>query len=581
MRYLLILLLLCVPAWGANHYILSTATGTDATWTESTSTLTKTGFFANVTVGQYVQVISGTNMVPRFWVVSSRTDNTAVISGSAGTADTTAYIATGTSWTDAFTNLPVYNFTSYLIRGDTYYVGDGEYGSTYGMNFADTESGTTLITIKKAIAADHGTETGWDAGYGDGQAVWTQVEGTSTYAPWGIVNDYYVFDGQTGGGPSSWKSGHGFKIVMLDTSASPYKGRNGICFGTTGAVYTNQGNHITISHVEIQGPGANFHDMPGHRAFQSSWTSVGAIGDYVGPDSITIDHCYVHDLSGVALYMVQGSNITWEYNAIVDQTSRSGAEFHAEPVAFHGSRENMIFRYSLFENCGGTAGIAAKRNYNVLDTGTTAIYGNVFYSTAAWIADTDEHRGFGEGIVSICVNSTDDAFADNPMTACYVYNNTMINLVANGSSGVHLPHVETCVVANNIWMNCTLLVPESSPNYTNVGFYYHDHTFTVDYNLIINTTSSSLAFPKIATNYISADEHNLWGETTDPFTDCTTLDFSLTAQSSLQGTTGPYTTDWVGTTRGNDGRWDVGALEFVSPPSGTNIMAQQILNLEQ
>ena len=40
-----------------------------------------------------------------------------------------------------------------------------------------TKSGTQYITIKKAIETDHGTNTGWNSDYGDGQAVFTASGG--------------------------------------------------------------------------------------------------------------------------------------------------------------------------------------------------------------------------------------------------------------------------------------------------------------------------------------------------------------------------------------------------------------------
>ena len=73
----------------------------------------------------------------------------------------------GSDWINAWTSLP-----SSLIRGDTYYIADGTY---FGYTFDDAESGTSIITIKKAIESDHGSETGWDLSYGDGVATFTST----------------------------------------------------------------------------------------------------------------------------------------------------------------------------------------------------------------------------------------------------------------------------------------------------------------------------------------------------------------------------------------------------------------------
>src|SRR5690242_5411123 len=89
--------------------------------------------------------------------------------------------ATGSTcvdWANACNTLP-----SSLTRGDTIYVATGNYGS---YTFSTAASGSTVITIKKATVADHGTATGWSDTYGTGQAVWTG---------WTIRSDNWVFDG--------------------------------------------------------------------------------------------------------------------------------------------------------------------------------------------------------------------------------------------------------------------------------------------------------------------------------------------------------------------------------------------------
>ncbi|MEN6626348.1 MAG: hypothetical protein ABFD69_08995, partial [Candidatus Sumerlaeia bacterium] len=55
----------------------------------------------------------------------------------------------GSDWANAYGSLP-----ATLQRGSTYHIAAGSYGSH---QFNDAESGTAMITIKKATAADHGT----------------------------------------------------------------------------------------------------------------------------------------------------------------------------------------------------------------------------------------------------------------------------------------------------------------------------------------------------------------------------------------------------------------------------------------
>src|SRR5205807_5270977 len=75
----------------------------------------------------------------------------------------------GSDWTNAYRDLP-----AGLVRGDTYYVAAGNYGSH---TFNDSVSGTSVITIQRATVADHGTEVGWSSSY-DGQAAWNDAQWT-------------------------------------------------------------------------------------------------------------------------------------------------------------------------------------------------------------------------------------------------------------------------------------------------------------------------------------------------------------------------------------------------------------------
>jgi len=105
----------------------------------------------------------------------------------------------GSDWANAFSGLP-----STLIRGDTYYIADGEYGS---YRFDDPANGDQVITIRKATNEDYGGGRHWDTVYGDGVAHFS-----SPGTVWMITTDDWIFDGAVGGGPGSWQSGHGIHV---------------------------------------------------------------------------------------------------------------------------------------------------------------------------------------------------------------------------------------------------------------------------------------------------------------------------------------------------------------------------------
>jgi hypothetical protein len=100
----------------------------------------------------------------------------------------------GSDWINAYATLP-----ATLVRGDVYYIADGDYP---GYTFDDAASGQKTITIIKATQNDHGVDTGWSDAYGDGQADWGPVNFNSSY---------WVFNGQVGIGDGS-EEAYGFKI---------------------------------------------------------------------------------------------------------------------------------------------------------------------------------------------------------------------------------------------------------------------------------------------------------------------------------------------------------------------------------
>ncbi len=92
-----------------------------------------------------------------------------------------------------------------LTRGDTYYIAKGSYA---GRTFNASVSGTSVIMIKGATVADHGTDTGWNSNYsvstadGGGQATWTSSVSFST--------SYWVFDGSVGQAWDKTSTDYGF-----------------------------------------------------------------------------------------------------------------------------------------------------------------------------------------------------------------------------------------------------------------------------------------------------------------------------------------------------------------------------------
>lgn len=257
--------------------------------------------------------------------------------------------ATGADWNDAFTALP-----ATLNRGDTYYIADGSYA---GYTFNDAISGSTAITIKKAITADHGTETGWNSSYGDGQAIFEAVAFTT---------HNWVFDGQTGGGPGAWTNGLGFKIYH-----SPYLDGAKL-LESGGQMVTN----VSVKHTEL---------TYGTSADTGDYASIVYLTS--GGDGWTFSRCAMYGVPGDIAQIRALVNFTVEYCYFADNLSVPAK--HGDVWESDSGGINHTYRYNWFRNCIGTYAISDQSGAG--NPTNVFVYGNVF----SW----DAGGGFSNGIL--------------------------------------------------------------------------------------------------------------------------------------------------------------------------------------
>ncbi len=229
----------------------------------------------------------------------------------------------GVDWTNAYTSLP-----ATLVRGSTYYIADGSYGA---YTFDDANSGTILITIRKATQSEHGTDTGWSTSYGDGVANFPGITFSSSY---------WVFDGATRNSP---KSGHGFKISAPSGNAVTISG-----------TFSN----ITIRYTEMEGDPTLVQN------------SNGVYGIY-SPSQITVQYSYIHHTFGVHFYFINGNGLMIEHSVMSD--NKSTPEWHSESIQCRGC-VNLTSRYNLYERIQGTAIIVSGSE----NSSYWYIHGNVF-----------------------------------------------------------------------------------------------------------------------------------------------------------------------------------------------------------
>src|SRR3989344_8081335 len=136
----------------------------------------KTVALGVVIIASFIFVI---NELPKVFVSVKSSSQLAQVGGGATHYVRAGASGNGSDWANAYCSLP-----SSLVRGDTYYIADGTYS---GYSFNTPASGTQYITIKKAIESDHGTNAGWQSGYGDGQALFNSM--------WQISTGYLIVDG--------------------------------------------------------------------------------------------------------------------------------------------------------------------------------------------------------------------------------------------------------------------------------------------------------------------------------------------------------------------------------------------------
>lgn len=309
----------------------------------------------------------------------------------------------GNDWTNAYASIP-----ATLIRSDTYYITAGSYGS---YTFDDANNGSTVITIKKATATDHGTDIGWNSIYGGGQAI---------FSKWYIYTDYYAFDGATRN--SDWRAG-GVNQYGITTGNTRLD--NGAGTG---------GDNLTFRYIDLHGGGRD--------------TGAGddAIYGLTGNSNLAFQYCALRD-SDRTIFLMRGNwqNLTVDHSYLARNTSTPA--IHGELLSMTSST-NVTFSNNAIEDIEGTAVFAGLNGGTATDW---KIYGNTFLHTAAYIANTGRTAGHNHGIAGIvfCAN---DASNNNTCNNFQIYNNSIINIQGTWS-GTFIQKGTGNVTQNNLWYN--------------------------------------------------------------------------------------------------------------------------------
>ncbi|MDB4278387.1 right-handed parallel beta-helix repeat-containing protein [Deltaproteobacteria bacterium] len=226
---------------------------------------------------------------------------------------------------------------SSLERDTLYWLGAGSYG---GYTFDDGAVGQESIVLRKATAQEHGTDAGWSATYGNGQAV---------FGPLKFSASRYTIDG---GEPN------GIRTV----------GKMG-----TKATVDVVASHIVLRHIEIDG---------GVQKNDGTQTAGGCNGSNVNGDYVVFDRCEIHNIAddGLGLY----ADHIKVLHSKIHNLHGCGTDSHCSGPCFNGHSDglelsgasdvelagNMVYDVdstaALFLGSGGASDLV--------------VYNNVFYT---------------------------------------------------------------------------------------------------------------------------------------------------------------------------------------------------------
>lgn len=306
------------------------------------------------------------------WTKSSEAANHYVIQSGTGSKN-------GSDWNNAFASLP-----ANLARGDTYYLADGNYAS---YTFDDANSGTSVITVKKATIADHGTNTGWSDDYGNGQAIF----GDLTFS-----TSYWTLDGNgTHTIPSRNTNDYGIK-VSVDTNT-----------GHIVHVASGQSN-ITLRYV---------HSYNAQQGGDCSHNGDNRNLYFAGVNYVKVQNCFIDGSFQDGIVTVGTDHLLIERSYLQRLgmlEACPGNDSHGQAIAVW-SGTNQVYRWNIFNDNDGQGVIGLSE-----DMANVRTYGNVFFN---------EHlagplyQGINGGYWDYYDNSQDDTFTNN-----YIYNNSFVNV---------------------------------------------------------------------------------------------------------------------------------------------------------
>jgi len=407
---------------------------------------------------------------------------------------------TGADWNNAYAGLP-----GTLVRGDIYYLADGNYNP---YTFNTSNSGTTTVEIRKAQPSDHCTGTGWNTStMGSAQAIMPSIDVTASYL---VVN----------GNGSQTMPGCGGAPGLTVTASPPTKSDCGIkidnssCSGAAdacdGPISIESGvGHYTFEYLEEQGNGNNSSDEI--EVFAKG--STASVSNFI--------HDYMHNAGCVYLqYGGDQRTVAFSYFWLT-QSNSSGchgqAEFYSPPDS------NGINHSNVYRDIQGTA------VWTFANPGTGTSTGWEFYDDVIWA--TSYTSGQLDNGILACINSGVNC------TGFTVVQNTIIG--TQYANGINNENTGSYTVENNIWYK----TEDNTGSPGGITFATGSGgSYTQNHNSFLQSGTSC---PSGTSNVCN-------GSALNPFTNWTTGVFTLVSDASDWNSrlslSSPYNTDAAGNT---------------------------------
>ena len=460
----------------------------------------------------------------------------------------------GSDWSD------VMKLPTAPVRGDTYYLMDGSYGS-YSPTTAT--SGTTRITVKKAQSYDYGRisdgcpndiSAGWNAAtMGNSQAIFSGVgQAFSTSGGQG----YYTLDGNgktttAGCGLSpavnAAASDCGIKLLASGTSATTY---GVLWINSTYDTGVTRATGWTVRYLEIVGAGdaeINVTNGNEHTLYCRN-----------GCNNFLFEHNYLHDCGTDCIDTPYGSNVTFNLNHFRHNPIPTAANHGQFWLADGNQNDGYVWSNNLIQDMVGTA------YWAVLNGGQASnwqIYNNVIFQT-----DPTRHVDTGTFVVI------------NPGS-----NGQNINIIGNTWANDHSTYsghfTFACDSTDGAVCNGTITF-ENNLLYDIVDD--QDGTRPVGSSQFPNTIANHNSYINVpgSIGLLGIEDVVIASGASSPFLNWSDDNFNLTGESASVNNglalAAPYNVDAAGNMRpGGDGVWDRGAFQYdgsklqaPSPPTG-------------